>query len=269
MIKISFLTAPVPSPNSRLELEEFELETEKISEPLKILHLSDLHFTRWGRLEDKLLAEVAGLEFDLMVMTGDYIDNMRNFGKFRTFLQQLSRQVPAFAVPGNHDYRYDLDKIGRALSGAGIRLLRNEQVELKVSGSLINIVGVGCPRMDRHRFAHACAPERSGKGFNLVLSHTYQVIEQIEEMARVHPLSEQELVLAGDTHGRQVDLPVVRFFFDLIYQEDYVAGLFELESENIGHIYVNRGLGVSAVPLRINCPPEMTMIELKPGITAD
>jgi len=247
-----------------IEVERVKIASKKVTEPVVLLHLSDLHFRRRGRLEENLISNLSELEYDLALLTGDYIDNLRRRGSFQELLVELDLQAPAFAVPGNHDYRDNLTAIREDLETAGIRFLNNHHHRVKVKNMAFNIIGVGCPRVGVDDFQQAAGSAELESGFNLVISHTYDVVEGIKRSASADDIDPVDLVLVGDTHGGQINLPVIRFFYDLIYSQDYISGLFQPRDSGVRYLYVNRGLGASALPIRINCPPEIALIEIEP-----
>ncbi len=255
---LSRLNLPFIS-NADVEAKELHLSFDKISSGIRILHLTDFHFHRKGRLEKKVKNIVRSLTFDIALFTGDYVDNLHHIDSFTEYIKSLNFSCPALAVPGNHDYRRNLSLIRRSLEEAGITCMYNQHRSFKLRGNDLNIIGVGCPRMGQDDFIQAVKHADLSDSLNIVISHTSDILQEIQ----LSPVKEEiDLVLAGDTHGGQIDLPVVRQICDLIYRLEYTRGLFRVNDQIL---YVNRGLGTSLLPLRINCRPEVAILELVPG----
>ena len=79
---------------TQVKLERISISSEKIKGNLKILHLSDHHFNKIGRLEKKIIAYLEKEEFDILVLTGDYLRNITYINKFAVFLKRLNLNQP-------------------------------------------------------------------------------------------------------------------------------------------------------------------------------
>jgi len=223
------------------------------SRPLRIVHLSDLHSDARARLEPVLPDMVRELRPDLIVFTGDAVNERRGAKNFRACMRALAGIAPCVAVKGNWDVWWfrDVDLFG----GTGVRVLENEAMPLSVAGEEIWVAGVS---VDSEAAIPSVLAQVPPARFCLFLHHYPAVAEDAAAGGA-------DLHLAGDTHGGQIRLPWVgalirmaRFGIWMPCGLHQVAGM---------PVYVNRGIGMEggAVPrVRFLCRPEITLIEVVP-----
>ena len=191
--------------------------------------------------------------------------------------------VPTFAVLGNHDYSLDLkddsknsemaERLTAALEKAGIRVLRNEVVPMTRAThahtggdspsppptSELHVVGIGShwAEEDDPRAAIGAVP--AGAPY-VVLMHNPRSFERV-------PAGQAPVAFAAHTHGGQVRLPFTPDWTWLTFVKDEPIHADGWSSEGFGEagnrLYINRGIGFSDVPLRINCPPELTLFTVR------
>ncbi|WP_324718226.1 metallophosphoesterase [Carboxydochorda subterranea] len=255
---------------------------------LRVVQLSDLHLHRRpGRSHRLALEALAELRPQLAVVTGDLVDGASRPGVAERFVEELAALARTVVVWGNHDHdRSDLmGPLRERLEARGGWVLVNRRVELVSRGLSLQLVGVDTPdlRLDRCRQAIERAPvaqarwddeagrwvqgtalsgwdgpEDAGSGpvatARLIAAHTYHVVDHDEGCTH------GALVLAGDTHGGQVVLPLLGpVWARWVHHHRYVEGLHRVGS---AWLYVNRGLGTIGVPVRLRCPPELTVVDL-------
>lgn len=182
--------------------------------------------------------------------------------------------IPTYAVLGNHDYSLDVEDEGRddqlaraveeALSRAGVRVLENEAValELPVSGENaqpLYLVGIGSEWAERANPDEALQQVPSGAP-RLVFMHNPESFTRI-------PPEAAPVALAGHTHGGQIRLPWSEHWswISIVREgETHADGWIADPSfgQRGNRLYVNRGVGFSDVPARINCRPELTYLTL-------
>jgi predicted MPP superfamily phosphohydrolase len=165
---------------------------------------------------------------------------------------------PSVAVRGNHETWVAPKSFGAAMARSQTELLVNRSVVMESNGALIEIAGV-----DDFWNGIPVAPSfREDAGFRILVSHNPDYIEVLERAGRLN----FHLALCGHTHGGQIRLPGIGA---VTYnaQSRFTGGLAVAQagSEKLAqttHVYTSRGLGVVEIPLRINCPPEITIITL-------
>jgi predicted MPP superfamily phosphohydrolase len=221
---------------------------------LRVAQLSDLHVgdrTPPERIR-AAIAEVNAYRPDLVVLTGDYLCSDRSgVGLMREQLGGL--EGPVVAVLGNHDHWVDGPGAARALTALGYGVLRNQNTTLLVRGAPFTVIGIDDLLTRLARPKEALAGAR--RGSRLALAHGPKTAEQLRRMG------ERLLCLSGHTHGGQVNIPgFTRFMLRALAHEPYDRGLFRLGAVQL---YVNRGIGNSALRIRVNSAPEVTLATLR------
>ena len=180
--------------------------------------------------------------------------------------------IPTYAVLGNHDYGMSSKKaqpkteiaaqLESALESAGIEVLENEAVQLPSddSNDPLYLVGVGSLWAGRDNVDEALNDVPDGSP-RIVMIHNPDTFEQF-------PQSSAPLSVAGHTHGGQIRIPGLPQWSWLRFtQKDkvYADGWAKGYGEPGNRLYVNPGIGMSIVPIRLFCPPELTFFTLEPS----
>jgi predicted MPP superfamily phosphohydrolase len=173
--------------------------------------------------------------------------------------------LPTFAVLGNHDYGIATPDdapepgVADALASAGISVLRNEAVSVSRGGEPLYLVGVDSrwARRDRPGLALREVPPEAPR---LVFMHHPDSFTDF-------PAGSAPFAVAGHTHGGQVRVPFLPHWSwrSLMVEGDshtdgWIAPGFGAPGNRL---YVTRGVGMSTIPVRINCPPEVTLFTLR------
>jgi len=229
---------------------------------MKIAQLSDLHLHHISRAYRMAIDVIRKEHPSLVVITGDLVDHPEQTSACLAFLSNLrtAARVPVVVVPGNWDHRAFPTKQSIAAwhkhvqEETGIRVLANQNVVLHRHGDRMWLVGTDDPY-----FGHADL-DASFKGvpdtaFALVLTHAPEAFEELAQRPAAR------LVFAGHTHGGQVRLPFIgAVHVPSRYGTRFARGLFKLGDT---FFYVNAGMGMSHLPVRFLCRPELTFITLK------
>jgi uncharacterized protein len=221
---------------------------------LKVAQLSDLHVgarTPPERIR-AAIAEVNAFAPDLVVLTGDYVCREHSgIGAMREQLAGLTG--PVVAVLGNHDHWVDGPGVARALASHGYAVLRNENTTLRLRGAPFTVIGIDDLFTNHARPREALAGAR--RGSRLALAHGPRTADHLRA------LGEPLLCLSGHTHGGQINIPgFTSFLLRAVAHEPYDRGLFRLGPVQL---YVNRGVGNSALRIRVNAEPEVTLATLR------
>jgi uncharacterized protein len=220
-----------------------------------ILHLSDLHVEMSNHAMLRLAAILKEIRYDLCVLTGDY--RGPSFGPYDTTLAGMSHvctelKKPVYGVLGNHDTVCMV----RGLEEMGIRMLLNEYEAITRNGQCIYVAGIDDAHFYRADNIEKAASEIPNDEFSILLSHT-------PEIYREAALADFNVLLAGHTHGGQICLPgQIPIMVDSVLPRYMAAGHWEYRNL-IG--YTSVGAGSSIVPVRFNCPPEITLHHLQCG----
>lgn len=218
-------------------------------EGFRILHLSDLHLDMDAAACVAIIKRVAGLEYDLCVMTGDY--RASTFGSCEPAMQcmaELRRHLrgDVFAVFGNHD---SIDMLPD-MEAMGIQVLINAGLRLSRSGQSVGLAGID----DAHFFklhdlasAYAAVAQEPVK---ILLSHTPEVFAEAAAAGF-------DAFLCGHTHGGQICLPGgIALTLEARCPRSLGKGAWRFQGMQG---YTSVGAGTSIVNVRFNCPPEVTL----------
>jgi len=222
---------------------------------LRIAQLSDLHAGR--QTPDDLIraavAEANALQPDLVVLTGDYVcHDRRDVGRAKELLAGLC--APTYAVLGNHDAWTDFRGTSAALRSLGYEVLQNAWTSVRVLGAPLSLVGVG-DKVSGHEDVGRAFAGLPLDAAPLVLAHAPRTAD------RLRGLDRQLVCLSGHTHGGQIAVPFLTpLLLAGMAREPYLRGRYRLGGVQL---YVNRGVGNSGVAVRVNSPPEVTLLTLR------
>ena len=247
----------------RLERVELQLPPMIASmDGLKIGFVTDTHVGPFISLDDvqRALDLVRAEKPDLLLLGGDYVsESPRYLAGAAELLGMLAAEAPlgSYAVMGNHDYSISGAYAIRALAGVGIPILRNDVAEVTVGSDSLWIAGIDETLLGSPDPAGTISKVPKG-GAALALWHEPTFAEQAATAGAFAQLS-------GHTHGGQVRLPVIGPIGLPIHGHRHVIGL---SSANGMPVYTSRGVGVYRPPIRINCPPEVTIVTFVASISA-
>ncbi len=232
-----------------------------------IAQISDIHIG--SLVSDYELGQAEELirrtRADLIIITGDMIDHDARYiprlGAFARRLAELGARDGVVAIPGNHDYYADIDRILATTAQAGVRVLRNEGLVIpngergaatqRDGFSLLGIDDVWASRggftggADLPRTLAHARPDLA----KVMLCHNPELFDEASDHI--------DLMLSGHTHGGQIAVGVRPASWFLPHP--YVAGHYH---RGAAQIYVNRGFGTVGPPARLQTPPEITKIIL-------
>lgn len=253
--------------NNRLTVSEYEIPTDKLTRPVRVVQLSDLHNKRFGPENRRLIRAVEALGPDFVVCTGDLEDRRQPYNPATArFLGELAKRSPVFFVYGNQEMRGGFrEKLARDLTARGVQVLENAKEQIMVDGQALTVIGLeNYIRRSRRYTREVNCPElfRGAAGFVLLLSHYPQYFDRMEPGCAYSDLP-ADLILTGHAHGGLIRL----FGRGLIAPgqglfPDRTAGRFE---KNGVTMIISRGLGNSGLPFRINNPPEIVAVTLAPS----
>jgi len=239
-----------------------------LTRPLRVAVLSDLHlgpFIHEAQLASWVRA-AADARPDLAVIVGDVVDKA-----YRGNLSELPRRLPelrpplgVYAVPGNHDrMRYpDLAPWRRALQEGGVTVLINQGQRVRGDVHLAGIDDFRTGDPEPVAALQAAGSRPAQAPARILLSHNPDTIPTLAPKLSAVGLGLPELFLAGHTHGGQVVIPGVGApFTGSEYGQRYLAGWVPAPMP----AFVTRGLGVTGLPVRFDCPAELVVMDLTPA----
>lgn len=225
--------------------------------------LSDFHYDPYFSTHPlhAAIPLVNDLRPDLIVLAGDFV-TVPNFGDVRKgalaaepcaqLLRQMTAPYGLWAVLGNHDEVTDYKHVTRALQAANIQVLANQSQAMERDGARFWLAGV-----------------------NDVLSHTADLSKTLRRvpaeeavvlLAHEPDFADEaanfpiDLQLSGHSHGGQVRIPFLPPLYLPRMAKKYVWGTYRVGPLTL---YTTAGLGTIGVPMRLNCPPEITLLTLR------
>jgi uncharacterized protein len=242
----------------RIQIRHLDIELPglpSLFDGFTLLHISDLHVDISSRAMRRLIELLPDLAYDLCVLTGDY--RGKTYGPFGATIAGMARvcaQIvrPIYGVLGNHDSI----RMVPALEELGVRMLLNEAETLERGDQLIHLVGIDDAHYYRVDNIEKAASQIPGDEFSILLSHTPEIYRQAAH-------ADFDLLLSGHTHGGQICLPgAIPITLDSALPRRMGSGLWKYR-DMVG--YTSVGVGSSVAPVRINCPPEITLHHLRRG----
>lgn len=217
-----------------------------------ILQLSDLHSKEYGANQEKLLDIINTQQFDLVALTGDFVN--ASSPDINPAIHLITNLIskPVFFVPGNHEWRSKY-VIRKPLLTLGVQLLENRSVKITKDAQHIWLVGVDDPYLHRDKL-NVAVEQIKDSSPKILLAHAPSIFASAIK-------ANFDLVMVGHTHGGQIRLPFVGAIVapgqGLFPKFDY--GLFTSGRTNM---IINGGLGESSLPVRFNNRPEIVLITL-------
>lgn len=241
-----------------------------------LAQLSDFHLGRYVKQDQvRRAVEIAnGLEPDLVILTGDFVTGAaKPSAACAEELAALDATRGVYAVLGNHDNWTNADLVAANVAAVGISVLRDDVCPIEVGDGRLWLLGIEDPGYTAGFFGHTYGDFKAAWG-----DKRRRLAEMLEEvpldeprLLLVHnpdftemlPEGRIDLALCGHTHGGQVRVPflgapLVPSFFG----NKYASGLVQGPKTQV---YVNRGIGLIAPPVRLNCRPEVTLLRLRCG----
>ncbi len=237
-----------------------------------IAMIADVHSSVFMTREDMeaYKAHLMGLKTDMIFIVGDFVNSkVAEVYPLAEAFSGISAPYGVYGVTGNHDYySRDIETIATEISQAGIRLLRDENLAIEKGGEKLWLMGIDDDHLyDVNSYLETGRTERGSienmlKGIpadapRLFLCHKPYPFEEYSRLG-------MDVMFSGHTHGGQVvlaQLDNVNLSFASLASR-YIAGLYRSRTSRRSQLYVTRGIGTVGIPLRLNCPPEITHITL-------
>jgi uncharacterized protein len=251
--------------------------------PFTVLHISDLHFAPGQRAKARFLAELAELNPDLVVNTGDNLGHVEAINPALDALQPLLG-FPGVFVNGSNDYRspkpknplryfsgpskvgsarnLDTQRFTSELENSGWLNLNNRSGALDVAGQKLGFLGLDDPHENLDDLGSLSAQRDSLAEADLILGVAHAPYLRVLEQFTEHDAS---LILCGHTHGGQICLPGQRALVsNCDLPTEYASGVSGWEyGQKSSLLHVSNGIGCSIyAPLRLFCKPSATLIEV-------
>jgi len=253
-----------------LVVRSYVLSSKKLTNPVRLIILSDLHSSMYGKNQSLLLAKIRELKPDLVFLVGDIVDDRRPQEGALQLLEAMAPEYPCFYVTGNHEFWSGrADNIKNTIRSYGIEVLEGNCKTVTVRGQRIQVCGVDDPDgFEQENFfgqeispewdeqLERCKKQLNTDMFSILLSHR-------PERVSYYTGSGFDLVVSGHAHGGQIRVP---WLLNGLYAPNqgflpkYAGGVYDLGSSTM---IVSRGLAKSFIP-RIFNPPEIVLVSVEP-----
>ena len=245
-----------------LTISNYTYQNKKISGSLsgyKICQISDLHNKLFGKNQSRLIKLITREQPDLIVITGDIIDDSHtDVAKALELTDRLTAIAPVFYVTGNHEYQVDSEAFESLLEGlerGGITVLRNKTCEITLDSDSFYIIG-----LDDNSRLDGTLPQLISSldayKLKILIVHRPEYFELYAEAG-------VDLIFAGHAHGGQIRLPFIGGLYapGQGFFPEYTCGLYSFGSSAM---VVSRGLG-NSVPGRVNNRPDLVFVTMEAG----
>jgi len=228
----------------RIEVTRHHISAE-VPSPIKIAHLSDIHTYGLGAREREMIRLVESERPDLIVITGDLISHSGSYPGCADVLRKLHAPLGVWVVRGNHEVWWPVQNESEFYASAGAHIVVNESRRVSQG---IWVIGfddafAGSPNLEK---GLAGVPPDE---FKIALFHSPAFFDLVAGRC--------DLAFAGHTHGGQVRLPLIRPFWLPPSCGSYLEGWYERDGSRM---YVSRGIGMSILPIRFMCRPEIAIV---------
>lgn len=249
----------------RVETTLLEVSRINLSEGkpnLKIIQLSDIHIKRMNVSVKKINKVITAEKPDMLILTGDYIEYPKEITRFFDFIENLQINCPIYACFGNHDYKAFLrdtkgmEAYKSKLTEKGFTILHNKSICFEKNNVKYNITGIEDLKYGKWNIKEALSTKCPDADKTIAFTHNPDAALYIPDKA-------VDCLLAGHFHGGQVWLPFNLEFLLLRKEKLCRSGIKRgLHDINDFKLYISRGIGNVAMPIRFLSRPEITVIEI-------
>ena len=255
----------------------YQINSDKIAIPIKVLQLTDLHNSEFGENNQELIDRIASQSPDLILLTGDLL----NSGEFVTeiaanLISSLCQIAPVYLSLGNHEieYRDNFNRdIAQLYQSAGATVLNYEYKDIIINGQPLRIGGIyGYCLPDKYLETGEADPGECKFLWDFENTDRYKILLSHLPIAwmKNDGLEEWDIdcVFSGHLHGGQVILPGIGGVYapDMGWFPGQLKGIFDSE-DGKRHLVLSSGLGNTELVPRFNNIPEIVCVELMPDGT--
>jgi predicted MPP superfamily phosphohydrolase len=218
----------------------------------RLLHLSDLHLDMELAITKALARRLGAVQYDMCVITGDF--RARTYGEHERTIDAMAGlrgliAGPVYAVLGNHDF---IEMVPE-LEALDVRILLNESIAIERKGAAIYLAGIDDPHYYRADNLEKAADAIPAEAVAILLSHSPEVYRHAAHAGF-------DLMLCGHTHGGQICLPGgIALTYNAKCPRALGRGAWRWDRLQG---YTSAGAGSCVIPVRFNCPPEITVHRL-------
>lgn len=243
-----------------LTVKNYKVETDKLSKPIRIVLISDLHNRIFGENQKDLIDTIKKQTPDIIVLDGDIVNNYNSMDGAKMLLKGIENLCPCYFVSGNHEFSQGkIEVIKQLFRDHGVIILAGNFKAVTIKGQRINMCGVDDPNIGLQTFNKQLEALQGldSKTYSILLSHRPEIAAECKN-------NSFDLILSGHTHGGMWRIP---FLVNGLYATDqgwfpkYAGGRYNYKNTAI---IIGRGFtGYSFIP-RIFNPPELVVVDIEP-----
>lgn len=248
--------------DARLKTVFYSIETPKLTEPVRLVVLTDLHSCWYGEEQSTLLNALRRQEPDLVLLVGDIFEEGLSWDNAISTVSSLAADYPCYYVTGNHEYwTGQADYILDLMDSYGITTLSGTWETISINGQTLNLCGIDDPDSGRDTDSalEALTPAFDNDAYTILLSHRPELIDTYLS----YPF---DLILSGHAHGGQWRIPGLLNGLLAPHQglfPAYAGGRYDFDEATM---IVSRGLARESTLIpRVFNRPELVIVDLTPA----
>lgn len=251
--------------NTKLKIQHYSLESEKLTAPVRIVLITDLHSCSYGKGQRELIDAIHAQKPDIILLGGDICDDKLPHRNTELVLRAIADKYPCYYVTGNHEYwSREIEKILKIFESYNVPVLEGSFDTIDVRGQKLNICGISDPDILKYtdknysiteQLKDAAVASENGN-YSILLAHRPELIDSYLNY-------DFDLILAGHAHGGQWRLPgIINGLFapNQGFFPRYAGGKYRFDDS---YMIVSRGLARESTRIpRIFNRPELVVIDL-------
>lgn len=251
--------------NTKMKIQHYSLESEKLTAPVRIVLITDLHSCSYGKGQRELIDAIHAQKPDIILLGGDICDDKLPHRNTELVLRAIADKYPCYYVTGNHEYwSREIEKILKIFQSYNIPVLEGSFDTIDVRGQKLNICGISDPDILKYtdknysiteQLKDAAVASENGN-YSILLAHRPELIDSYLNY-------DFDLILAGHAHGGQWRLPgIINGLFapNQGFFPRYAGGKYRFDDS---YMIVSRGLARESTRIpRIFNRPELVVIDI-------
>ena len=195
--------------NTKMKIQHYSLESEKLTAPVRIVLITDLHSCSYGKGQRELIDAIHAQKPDIILLGGDICDDKLPHRNTELVLRAIADKYPCYYVTGNHEYwSREIEKILKIFESYNVPVLEGSFDTIDVRGQKLNICGISDPDILKYtdknysiteQLKDAAVASENGN-YSILLAHRPELIDSYLNY-------DFDLILAGHAHGGQWRLP--------------------------------------------------------------
>ncbi len=242
----------------------YQINSDKVTDNIRIVELSDLHNSQFGEKNSKLISKIKSLKPDLIFYAGDMInEDESDYSVLFDLSDNLSKIAPIYACYGNHEldrYLFKDKKFTEKLEAHNVNLLSNEATDVTVKSSVIQLIAISdnvkqfdIKTNNAKKFINSLKPTSNCR---ICLTHYPELFNEKLLNKGI------DIAFTGHVHGGHIRLPYIGGLYS--NGEGFLPNFTEgvVKTKDNTKVVVSRGLGNHNPIPRINNQPELVVVDI-------